>query len=77
MPPEPAVTEFSQWVPWSADKCKTPGWWAKLSAVLEMADHKKLAREVQVLFWLPQWMKELGMKEADLQAPPVSPYLHW
>ena len=24
MPLEPAVTEFSQWVPWRADKCKTP-----------------------------------------------------
>ena len=22
------VTEFSQWVPWRADKCKTPSWWA-------------------------------------------------
>ena len=28
MPPEPAVTEFSQWVPWRANKCKTlaGGW---------------------------------------------------
>ena len=76
MPPEAAVTEFSQWVLWRANKCKTPGWWAELSMVPEMADHKKLAREVQALFQLPQWMKELGMKEADLQAPPTPPCLH-
>ena len=25
MPPEPAVLEFSQWVPWKAEKCETPG----------------------------------------------------
>ena len=28
MPLEPVVTEFSQWVPWRADRCKTPSWWA-------------------------------------------------
>ena len=26
VPPEPAVLEFSQWVPWKAEKCKTPDW---------------------------------------------------
>ena len=77
MPPEPAITEFSQWVPWRANKCKTPGWWAELVVVPEMADHKKLAREVWALFWLPQQMKELGMKGANLQAPPAPPCLHW
>ena len=25
MPPEPVVLEFSQWIPWKADKCETPG----------------------------------------------------
>ena len=73
-PPEPAVTEFSQWVPWRADKYKTPG--AQLLAVPEIGDHKRLAREVQASFQLPQWMRELGMKEANLQAPPMPPYLH-
>ena len=24
MPPEPAVLEFSQWVPWKVEKCETP-----------------------------------------------------
>ena len=76
MPLEPTITEFSQWVLWRADKCETPGWWAKLLAVPEMEDHKKLAREVQASFWLPQWIKELGMKGANLQAPPVPPCLH-
>ena len=76
MPPEPAVTIFSQWVLWRADRCKTPSWWAELSAVLEIGDHKRLAREVWASFWLPQQMRELGMKEADLQAPPVQPCLH-
>ena len=77
MPPEPAVTEFSQWVPWRANKHKTPSWWAELSAVPEIGDHKRLAREVQASFWLLQWMRELGMKEANLQAPPVPPCLCW
>ena len=76
MPPEPTVTEFSQWVQWRADKCKTPSWWAELSAILEIGDYKKLAREVQASFWLPQWMRELGMKEANLQAPPMPSCLH-
>ena len=77
MPPEPAVTEFSQWVLWRADRCKTPSWWAELSAVLEIGDHKRLAREVQASFQLPQQMRELGMKEANLQAHPAPPCLHW
>ena len=76
MPPEPAVTEFSQWVPWRADRCKTPSWWAELLAVSEVGDHKRLAREVQASFWLPQRMRKLRMKEANLQACPVPPCLH-
>ena len=76
MPLEPAVTEFSQWVLWRADRCETPSWWAELSAVPEIGDHKRLAREVQALFWFPQQMRELEMKEADLQAPPMPPCLH-
>ena len=75
MPLEPVVTEFRQWVQWRADKCKTPSWWADLLAVLEIGDHKKLAREVWALFQLPQQMRELGIKEADLQAPPMPPCL--
>ena len=77
MPLEPAVTEFSQWVPWRADNCKTPSWWAELLAVPGVEDHKKLAREVWASFWLLQRMRELRMEEADLQAPPVPPCLHW
>ena len=50
MPLEPTVTEFSQWVLWRANRCKTPSWWAKLSAVPEIGDHKRLAREVQASF---------------------------
>ena len=45
--------------------------------VPEMVDHKKLAREVRASFQLPQQMKELGMKEADLQGPPAPPCLRW
>ena len=40
-----------------------------------MEDNRKLAREVQASFWLPQQMQELGMKEAILQAPPALPCL--
>ena len=54
MPLEPTFTEFSQWVPWRANNCETPSWWAELSAVPEIGDHKKLAREVQASFQLPQ-----------------------
>ena len=77
MPLEPAVTEFSQWVPWRADRCKIPSWWAELLAVPEDGDHKRLAREMWASFQLLQQMRELGMKEASLQAPPVSPCFHW
>ena len=76
MPPESAVTEFSQWVLRRADRCETPSWWAELSAVWEIGDHKRLAREVWASFQLPQQMRELGMKEANLQAPPAPPCLH-
>ena len=73
MPPEPTVLEFSQRVPWKAKKCETPDWWSKLLAVPGMEDHRKLAREVRASFQLPQQMCELGMKEANLQAPPTLP----
>ena len=69
MPPEPTVTEFSQWVPWKANRCKTPSWWAELLAVPEVGDHKKLAREVWASFQLPQRMREIRMKEANLPNP--------
>ena len=59
MPLEPSLTEFSQWVPWRADRCKTPSRWAELSAVLEIGDHKRLAREVWASFQLLQQMREL------------------
>ena len=77
MPLEPVVLEFSQWVPWKAKKCKTPDWWSELSVVLGMEDCRKLAREVWASFWLPQQMQELGMREANLQAPPMPPCLCW
>ena len=47
---EPAVTKFSQWVPWRANNCETPSWWAELSAVPEIGDHKKLARDLWACF---------------------------
>ena len=46
MPLEPAVLEFSLWVPWKAERCETPEWWTELSAVPGKADSRKLAREV-------------------------------
>ena len=75
MPLEPTVLEFSQWVPWKAEKCETLDWWPKLLAVPGMENYRKLAREVQASFWLPLWMRELGMKEANLQAPSTPPCL--
>ena len=75
MPLEPAVLEFSQWVPWKAKKCETPDWWSELLVVPGMENYRKLAREVWASFQLPQWMRELGMKEANLQAPSTPPCL--
>ena len=75
MPPGPTVLEFSQWVPWKAKKCETLDWWSELLAVPGIEDYRKLAREVQASFQLPQWMQELGMKEANLQAPLTPPCL--
>ena len=75
IPLEPTVLEFSQWVPWRAKKCEIPDWWSKLSVVPGMEDYRKLAREVWASFQLPQWMQELGMKEANLQTPPTPPCL--
>ena len=75
MPLEPAVLEFSQWVPWKAERCKTPEWWTELSTVPGTEDCRKLAREVQASFGLPWQMRELGAEEATLQAPPMLPCL--
>ena len=74
-PLEPTVLEFSQWVPWKAEKCETPDWWTKLLTVPGMEVCRKLAREVWTSFQLPQWMQELGMGEANLHAPPMPPCL--
>ena len=75
MPPEHAVLEFSQWVPWKAKRCKTPEWWTELLTVPGREDCRRLAREVQASFRLPQQMGELGAREATLQAPPALPCL--
>ena len=75
MPPEPTVLEFSQWVPWKAKRCKTLEWWTKLLTVPGIEDCRKLAREVQASFGLPQQMWELRVREATLQAPPTPPCL--
>ena len=75
MPPEPTIFEFSQWVPWKAERCKTPEWWTKLSTVPGVEDCRKLAMEVQASFGLPWPMRELGAREATLQAPLAPPCL--
>ena len=75
MPLEPTILDFSLWVPWKAETCETPDWWMELSAVPGKEDARKLAREVRASFGLPQWLQELGSREATLQAPPVPPCL--
>ena len=62
-------------MPWKAERCETPEWWTELLTVPGIEDGRKLAREVQASFGLPQWMQELGLREATLQAPPVPPCL--
>ena len=54
---------------------KTQDWWTKLSMVPGIEDCRKLAKEVQASFQLPQWRQELGMRESNLQAPPALPCL--
>ena len=75
MPPEPMVLEFSQWVPWKAEKCKTLEWWTELLTIPGIEDCRKLAREVRASFGLPQWMQELGVRQATLHTPPGLPCL--
>ena len=70
-PPEPNITDFSKWVPWKSERCKTPDWWEELLAVPGNKDARRLAREVRVSFILPQQMWELDSREATLQAPPT------
>ena len=76
MPPELVVLEFSQWVPWKAERCETPEWWTELSTVPE---REKIAEswlgKCQASFGLPWQMQEIGMREATLQAPPALPWL--
>ena len=69
MPPEPAISDLSQWVLWRAERCVTLKWWAELSAVPGKEDTRKLTREVRASFDLPQWLQELDSREATLQAP--------
>ena len=75
MPLEPAILDFSLWVPWKAERCETPEWWMELLAVPGKEDARKLAREVRASFGLPWWLQELGSREATLQAPPALPCL--
>ena len=74
-PPEPAILDFSLWVPWKAERCETPDWWRELLAVPGKEDARKLAREVRASFGLPQQLQELDSREATLQASPAPPWL--
>ena len=75
MPTEPAILDFSLWVPWKVERCETPDWWMELSAEPGKEDARKLAREVRASFGLPQQLQELGSRKATLQAPPAPPCL--
>ena len=75
-PLEPAISDFGQWVPWRAERCEMPEWWAELSAMPGKEDTRKLAREVRASFGLPRQLQELDSREAILQAPPALPCLH-
>ena len=68
--PEPPVVEFSWWVPWKAERCKTPKWWTELSAVPGKENSRKLGREVQASFRLPMAVVGIGFKRGH---PPGSP----
>ena len=74
-PPEPAISDFGQLVPWRAERCEMPEWWAELSAVPWKEHTRKLAREVRASFGLPWQLQELDSRETTLQAPPALPCL--
>ena len=52
-PPEPAILDFAEWVPWKAERCNTPSWWMELSTVPGEDNTRKLARQVRASFGLP------------------------
>ena len=76
MPPEPTVLDFSEWVPWKAERCDTPSWWMELSTVPGEDNTRKLARQVRASFGLPRQLQELDAGRAILQAPLALPCLH-
>ena len=73
--PKPPVKELHKWVTWKAKACKTPSWWKELMPVPEVQDSKKLAQEVQALFWLPKRVSKLHKMENYHQAAPGQPCL--
>ena len=75
MLPESAVLDFTEWVWWKARNCDTPSWWMELSMVPGEDNARELVRQVRVSFGLPQWLWELDVGKATLQAPPALPHL--
>ena len=67
MPPEPAVLEFSQWLPWKAKKCKTPHWWTELLTVPGMEDCRKACQGSASL--LPAPTADVGIRNEGGQPP--------
>ena len=74
-PPEPAVLDFAEWVPWKAERCDTPSWWMELSTVPGEDNTGKLARQVRASFGLPRQQQEQDAGRATLQAPLAPPCL--
>ena len=75
VPPEPTVLDFAKWVQWKARKYDTPSWWIELSTALGEDNTRELARQVRASFGLPQWLWELDVEKATLQACPALPCL--
>ena len=69
MPPETAILDFAEWVPWKVERCNTPSWWMELSMVLGEDNTRKLARQVRASFGLPWQLQGLDAGRATLQAP--------
>ena len=77
MPPEPTVTEFSQWIPWKANKCKNP---RQVVRVVDGAGDGRLQKACQGgagLLPAPTVDVRIRNEEANLQAPPTLPCLCW
>ena len=72
MPPEPAILDFSLWVPWRAERCEIPDWWMELSAVLEKEDARKASQGGEDVLHTSTAVAGTGFKEGHSPGSPCT-----